>query len=120
MIQFRVEVENLSSREVDNISLSLVKVVTYQGWHQVSQGDKTEEEVVEKMTREENILAGRREEWEGRIRLPSLPPTGLAGHCSIIDLHYRLDLCVDPSGPSFDLLVSLPIILGTRPLSLQE
>ena len=29
MIQFRVEVENLSSREVDNISLSLVKVVTY-------------------------------------------------------------------------------------------
>ena len=42
MIQFMVEVENLSSREVDNISLSLVKVVTYQGWHQVSHGDKTE------------------------------------------------------------------------------
>ena len=39
MIQFMLKMKNLSSREVDNISLSLV---TYQGWHQVSQGDKKE------------------------------------------------------------------------------
>ena len=42
--------------------------------------------------------------------------TGLAGSCSIIDLQYRLDLHVDPSGPSFDLVVRLPFMLGTIPL----
>ena len=80
---------------------------------------------------------------QGTLKLPDLPPTGLGGSCSIIDVqyrystlhyitlqystlpystvhystvHYRLDLHVDPSGPSFDLVVKFPIMLGTIPL----
>ena len=120
IIQFRAEVENLSNRDMDNIFLSLVEVVTYQGWHQGSHGDKMEETVVEKVRREENIRPRSVELWEGRISLPSLPPTGLAGNCGIIDVQYWLDLCVDPTGPSFDLVVRLPIMLGTLPIQLQE
>ena len=39
-----------------------------------------------------------------------------SGNCSIIDVQYRLDFRVEPSGPAFDLLVSVPIIIGTIPL----
>ena len=45
-----------------------------------------------------------------------MPPTGLAGTCNIIDVQYRLDFHVDPSGLGFDLVVSLPITIGTLPL----
>ena len=49
------------------------------------------------------------------MRVPEVPPTSLAGGCSIIDVQYRLDLRVDiPS--AFDLKVSVPIIIGTIPL----
>ena len=49
------------------------------------------------------------------MRVPEVPPTSLAGGCSIIDVQYRLDLKVDiPS--AFDLKVSVPIIIGTIPL----
>ena len=50
------------------------------------------------------------------MRIPAVPPTNLAGNCSIIDVQYRLDFIVEPSGPAFDLLVSVPIIIGTIPL----
>ena len=50
------------------------------------------------------------------MRIPSVPPTHLAGSCSIMDVQYTLDFHVDPSGPSFDLVVSIPIIIGTIPL----
>ena len=49
------------------------------------------------------------------MRIPEVPPTGLAGGCSIIDVQYRLDFRVDiPS--AFDLKVSVPIIIGNIPL----
>jgi len=54
--------------------------------------------------------------WEGvTMRVPSLPPTNLAGPCNIISVQYKLDFHVDPSGLSFDLVVSLPITVGTIP-----
>ena len=46
-----------------------------------------------------------------------MTPSGLAGRCSLIDVQYRLDLHVDPSGPSFDLVVSFPLLLGNIPLA---
>ena len=39
-----------------------------------------------------------------------------SGGCNIIDVQYRLDFRVEPSGPAFDLLVSVPIVIGTIPL----
>ena len=69
------------------------------------------------MSRAERIRGGDSDHWEGSLRLPALAPSGLAGHCSIIDVQYRLDLHVDPSGPSFDLVVSFPLLLGNIPLA---
>ena len=50
------------------------------------------------------------------MKVPPVPPTGLAGSCSIIDVQYSLEFHVDPAGPSFDLVVRIPIVVGTIPL----
>jgi len=48
-------------------------------------------------SRAERIRGGDNNHWEGSLRLPALAASGLAGHCSIIDVQYRLDLHVDPN-----------------------
>ena len=76
---------------------------------------ETEESEVERLDRKENIMSRPTDSWRGTVKVPDLPPTGLGGSCKILDLQYRLDLHVDPAGPSFDLVVNLPVMLGTLP-----
>ena len=109
-IQFLVEVENLSSNDMNSIDLRLVELVTFKA----CEGERLVEWVVESLSWSEKILAKTEDDWEGSLTLPALSPTGLGGHCHIIDLQYRLELLVKPAGRSSPLVVSLPIILGTE------
>ena len=112
MIGFNAEVENLSNREMNKSTLKLVEIVKYKATSKT----KTVERTVAKLRRGP-IGPGTSDFWEGvTMRIPAVPPTNLAGNCSIIDVQYRLDFIVEPSGPAFDLLVSVPIIIGTIPL----
>ena len=73
---------------------------------------RTERRVVSEVRRGQ-ILPGTSDYWEGvSMRVPALPPTKLAGACSIIDVQYRLEFHVEPKGPAFDLVVGIPIIIG--------
>ena len=73
---------------------------------------KTEMRVVSEVRRGQ-IPPGTSDYWEGvTMRVPALPPTKLAGACSIIDVQYKLVFHVEPSGPAFDLKVGIPIIIG--------
>merc|ERR1711971_1220350 len=112
MIGFNAEVENLSNRMMEGSFLNLVEIVEYR-----AAGDiRTAKRVVTKVERGE-ILPGNSDCWEGvSIRVPALPPTNLGGNCSIIDVQYRLEFHVDPCGWAFDLVVKIPIIIGTIPL----
>jgi len=111
MIGFSAEVDNQSTREMSGSFLNLVEVVTYR----TPQKNKTEQRVVAEIRRG-RIGPGCQDMWEGvTMRVPSVPPTNLAGPCNIISVQYKLDFHVDPSGLSFDLVVSLPITVGTIP-----
>ena len=112
VVQFQAELENNSSSDLDSVILSLVEEVTFK----TRGGERREEREVARLRWREKLLARSGEDWEGSLALPSLPPSGLAGHCSIIDLQYRLELQLNPGGHSSSLVVSLPIMLGTRPL----
>ena len=70
------------------------------------------------LSRYKEVLdSGESDMWEGvTMRVPAVPPTNLAGNSRIISVNYTLDFHVDPSGPSFDLVVSLPLTIGTIPL----
>jgi len=112
MIGFNAEVDNLSNREMNRSTLQLVEIVKFKATTKT----KTEQRVVAELRRGQ-IGPGTSDFWEGvTMRIPAVPPTNLAGNCSIIDVQYRLDFRVEPSGPAFDLLVSVPIIIGTIPL----
>ena len=111
-IGFSAEVDNMSNRDMDGSFLNLVEIVKYKARSKT----KTETRVVAEIRRGQ-IRPGTSDFWEGvTMRIPAVPPTNLAGHCSIIDVQYRLEFHVDPSGPAFDLVVSIPIIIGTIPL----
>ena len=102
----------MSNRDMDGSFLNLVEIVKYKARSKT----KTETRVVAEIRRGQ-IRPGTSDFWEGvTMRIPAVPPTNLAGHCSIIDVQYRLEFHVDPSGPAFDLVVSIPIIIGTIPL----
>ena len=93
-------------------TLKLVEIVTFKA----TSKDKIVMRTVAKLRRGP-IGPGASDFWEGvTMRIPAVPPTNLAGGGSIIDVQYRLDFIVEPSGPAFDLLVSVPIIIGTIPL----
>merc|ERR1712059_63904 len=63
------------------------------------------------------IDPGCQDNWESvQIRVPALPPTELGRGCFIISVQYFLDFHVDPTGIGFDLIVSIPITIGTIPL----
>merc|ERR550517_497039 len=112
MIGFNAEVDNLSNREMNRSTLQLVELVKFKATRKT----KFEQRVVAELRRGA-IGPGTSDFWEGvTMRIPAVPPTNLAGNCSIIDVQYRLDFRVEPSGPAFDLVVSVPIIIGTIPL----
>ena len=112
MVAFNAEVENLSNRNMKGSFLNLVEVVIYKA----SNKSRVESRVVAEIRRGQ-ISPGTSDYWEGVVmKVPPVPPTGLAGSCSIIDVQYSLEFHVDPSGPAFDLVVRIPIIVGTIPL----
>ena len=112
MIAFNAEVDNLSNRNMTGSFLNLVEVVTYRA----SKKSRTESRVVAEIKRGP-ISPGSSDCWEGVVmKVPPVPPTGLAGSCSIIDVQYSLEFHVDPAGPAFDLVVRIPIVVGTIPL----
>ena len=63
------------------------------------------------------VSPGDSDMWDGVVmKVPAVPPTNLAGYCNVIKVNYTLQLSVIPSGPAFDLIVKLPITIGTVPL----
>ena len=63
------------------------------------------------------IRPGSSDYWEGVVlKVPALAPTHLAGSCSIMDVQYNLQFHVEPAGPALDLVVKIPILVGTIPL----
>jgi len=113
-IAFSAEVDNQSDRLMNGSSLILNEHLTYK----VSSGykKKTLTTAVAKIERGP-IEAGGQDRWQDvHLQVPPLPPTDLGGFCSIISVQYTLDFHVDPSGIGFDLVVSVPLIIGNIPL----
>ena len=61
------------------------------------------------------IRPGTSDFWEGvTLSIPPLPPSGLGGPCSIMDVQYILEFRVDPAGLGMDLVVKLGITIGKK------
>jgi hypothetical protein len=83
-----VELNNLSSRGINSVSLTLVQNATFFAQSSKRQGTKTLSEV-----KRPGVDPGDTDIWQGRLlQIPAVPPTKLGG-CRIIDVEYQLRVC---------------------------
>jgi len=112
LIGFSAEVDNQSDRLMTKSYLHLVEVVTYITYKK----NKTTRRPVCQIERGA-IQPGGQDMWEDvKMRVPALAPSNLGGACNIMKVQYELEFHVDPSGVGFDLVVTVPIMVGTIPL----
>ena len=105
------EIENLSDKRMNASKARLYQDVTFRATNGIKNTTRILQEV-----RRGPIGAHGQDSWEEMpLRIPAIPPTGLGG-CRIIDVTYRLEFIVDPSGIGFDLKISMPITIGNIPL----
>ncbi|CAL1533646.1 unnamed protein product [Lymnaea stagnalis] len=110
-IQLYAEISNGASRRMDKSYVDLKMVTTFRA----TTKSRTTTAEVARVTRP-GIAGHSEDSWTGeQLVIPPLPPSFLVG-CNIIDIHYILQLNVDPSGPALDLEIPLEIIIGTIPL----
>ncbi|KAH9523027.1 hypothetical protein Btru_065541 [Bulinus truncatus] len=111
-IKLFAEIINDSSRKISKSYVSLQMSTTFYAKTRL----KTVEKDVSKIV-PPGIAAHSGDVWSGEeLIVPPLPPSFLNG-CQIIDIHYYLQLTVDPFGPGSDLKIPLEIFIGTIPLA---
>ena len=111
VIPISSEIENLSDKRMNATKARLYQDVTFRATNGIKSTTRILQEV-----RRGPIGAHGSDSWEGvPLAIPAIPPSGLGG-CRIIDVTYRLEFIVDPSGIGFDLKISMPIMIGNIPL----
>ena len=111
IIPISAEVENLSDKQMNSTKARLYQDVTFRATNGIKKTSRILQEI-----RRGPIGAHGLDSWEAQpLTIPAIPPTGLGG-CNIIDVAYRLEFIVDPSGIGFDLKISVPIMIGNIPL----
>ncbi|XP_062620948.1 arrestin domain-containing protein 3-like [Saccostrea cucullata] len=109
-VYFEASAQNMTGREC-GMSANLEMVTVFHARSKSRSSVQTINSI-----QHQNLNPGDTNVWSGdRIILPPLPPSYLT-HCNIIDIRYYLKLIIDPSGPAFDLVVPIEIIIGTVPL----
>jgi hypothetical protein len=97
-------------------SVHLVELVSYRA----SDSSSRHERRIVATLEHGPIQPGTSDYWEGvALTIPPLPPSGLGGHCRIMDVQYKLEFRVDPSGLGMDLVNKLDIIIGKQELNLK-
>ena len=111
IIPIAAEVENISTKHMNCTKIRLLQDVTFRA----TNGTKTTNRILQEVKRGP-IEPGKSDTWNGQpLAIPPIPPSGFGG-CRIIDISYHLEFRVDPSGMGFDLVVKIPITIGTIPL----
>ena len=110
-IPISADVENLSDKRMNSTKVRFYQDVTFRA----TNGTKNTTKLLQE-ARQGPIGAHSVDYWDKHpLPIPAVPPTGLGGG-GIIDVRYRLEFIVDPSGIGSKLTVSMPIMIGNIPL----
>ena len=111
-IPVTADIENLSNKVMNKSQAKFIQHLVFRARGK----SKTVERTLQEIKRGE-IQAGESETWDSvMVPVPAVPPTNFGGHCSIMDVDYKLEFHVDPSGIGFDLVNNIPLTIGTIPL----
>lgn len=116
-IPVSIQVNNQSSIDVDQLKVSLKKIVFYNS------------QMPEKKTREEahivtevkfgKVQKNSAAKFDQRLNIPALPPSNLT-YCRILNVSYEVHVSASMSGFHSNPLIKIPITLGTIPLNIQR
>jgi hypothetical protein len=109
------EIENLSKKNIKCTKAMLYQYMTFSATSGGNKKNKRTKRCVQEVQRGK-IEAGGTDTWNSiGLSIPPLPPSGLGG-CRMINVSYALEFRVNPSVEGSDLVVYMPITIGSIPL----
>ncbi len=111
-ILFNVMVSNQSRRTIGDVTVGLEQAITLKTptrFQTITRDAGTQKFA---KTIDEKTVSN----WNGSLVVPAVSPSSLKT-CRIIEIQYFLTLNLNPSGPSMDFKMNLPICIGTIPLT---
>ncbi|KAI4454693.1 arrestin domain containing protein [Holotrichia oblita] len=108
------EIDNASSYDISSITVKFQQFTSFYSQHPCRQV-KTDVKVFERM-KLGTVKLHESKSWNQMLLIPPLPPSSL-GFCSIIDSEYQLFLEVTVGGFHISLKTTLPITIGTIPVT---
>lgn len=113
-INISVEINNESRIDVEDIKISLKKIISY---NSQTPSKKTKEEV---LTEAEIRCGGTQKRNKGKfdqkLLIPTIPPSNL-NYCRILNVAYEVQVTAKIAGLHKNPVLKLPITIGTVPLN---
>ena len=111
-IMVSAEIDNTSDRQIKGSSAKIIQRLTFRAENE----SKVETKILAEASRGP-IQPGGEDRWSDvRILVPQVPPSKLI-YCTIMEIEYYLEFRVKASGMAFDLVLDLPLTIGTIPMA---
>lgn len=108
-----IELNNESSVNVDDVKISLKKIIFY---NSQTPRPKTKEEILsEAEVRCGAVAATNQRRFEQSLLIPPVPPSNM-NYCRILNVSYEVHVTAKVSGMHVNPVIKLPITIGTVPL----
>lgn len=108
-----VEINNESSIDVENLKISLKKIIFY---NSQTPAKRTKEEILNEVEIKcGGVQKRNRKNFDQQLIIPPIPPSNM-NYCRILNVAYEIHVTAKVSGAHQNLTVKLPITIGTVPL----
>lgn len=114
-INVGVEINNESRIDIEDVRVSLKKIVRYNA--QIPHSRTKEERTTEAEIRCGGLKRRSKIAYTQQLYIPAVPPTNL-NYCRVLNVCYEVQVKCKVSGMSFSPVVIIPIIIGTVPINL--
>lgn len=116
-IPVSIQINNQSSIDVDQLKVSLMKIVFYNS--QTPEKKTKEETQIISEVKCGKVQKNSAAKFDQRLNIPALPPSNLT-YCRILNVSYEVHVSASMSGFHSNPLMKIPITLGTIPLNIQH
>lgn len=116
-INVSVEINNESRIDIEDVRVSLKKIVRYNA--QIPHPRTKEERTSEAEIRCGGLKKRNKIAYTQQLFIPAVPPTN-TNYCRVLNVCYEVQVKCKVSGMSFSPVVIIPIIIGTVPINLDQ
>lgn len=114
-VNVSVEINNESRIDVEDIKISLKKIIFY---NSQTPSKKTKEEILtEAEIRCGGVMKRNKGKYDQKLAIPPVPPSNL-NYCRILNVSYEIHVTAKIAGVHQNPVVKLPITIGTVPLNI--